>query len=138
MRILVIDADTQERIAALLKYAKEHPFTIEMLREIGEGKRPIPGEDPMFTIHIAHGFKVVYTEELQAPGRVAHLSVSVDTPKKAPSPAAVDAILKAFEMLTMDEGSDVGQINIENTSEDGGIAISIQQVISNELIDATK
>lgn len=57
------------------------------------------------------GYMVTYTQEVQPnappPGLCHHLSVSVDTPHRAPHPAAMNMILEAFGMRPMDESDGV-------------------------------
>jgi hypothetical protein len=58
---------------------------------------PLPKRyNMLFTIEIPFGFTVTYTVEEQSQGWTRHLSVAADRPGRAPSPEAVDMLMREF------------------------------------------
>lgn len=117
MRALIIDGDARLRIKALYDYAIAHPFTMDdVLDRISPTKpTPPPGENPDFVIHLAVGYKVVFSIENQPQvGDICHISISVDAADKLPQPFAVEEIMKEFG-FPGESLSEAIELWIENT-----------------------
>lgn len=96
LRVLAIGPEERKRIQALRVYAEKHFYTMKMLEEVRDGKLSPPGDDPNFVIELSFGYRIVYTIESQILGMCRHISISVDTPGKVPSPMAVQMIIEEF------------------------------------------
>jgi hypothetical protein len=97
MRALVIDEKAKTEIARVISYAQKHMVTVaDLIKNLDGAILPV-GDNPEYVCHFFDGFRVVYSIEDQPHcGLCHHLSVSVNTEGRAPSPDAVEAIMRAF------------------------------------------
>jgi len=95
MRPLVIDEDAKTRIAALKAHAAKNVVSLDELHKLIETGNVL-GDDESNSIHLYHGFRVVYTLEEHPMGLCHHISISVDTPGKMPNEFSVQAIMDEF------------------------------------------
>jgi hypothetical protein len=94
MRLLVIDSNIREKIAALVKYAEENPVSIdELLDTINKQAKPV-GDFSQHTLNLPFGYRLVYSIEEQPKGRIRHLSMSVNEDEKLPNIEVVKEVLK--------------------------------------------
>jgi hypothetical protein len=107
MSVLLIDASVREQIKRVVKYAGEHPTTLEDLHAISAGEKFAVGYNNNHYLIIPHGYRTVYSLEYQPNGRLYHhLSVSIEGKRKssAPHPNAVEMIAEEFGMLNHIKG----------------------------------
>lgn len=97
-RVLIIDEDAKARIKALYDYSVAHQYTWEDILGVVKDQHKAAGNNPMHVIHLDHGYRIVFSLEQQPPGTVAHLSISVDGPKKWPSIESVQLISSEFRL----------------------------------------
>lgn len=95
-RPLLLSAQAQKEIGALIAHAKANPINIHEIFRIIGGNRPPPGDDPKNVIVIPVGYRVVFTIEQHQCGWCRHLSVSVLGDGVAPGPEAVAMIADFF------------------------------------------
>lgn len=93
MRPIIIDGRAKESIRAMVQFAKENPLTIDNVLDVANGQREAPGDMHGYRCYVDMGYKIVYSIEHTPIGLVQHLSMSVDTPGKAPSSEAVQLIM---------------------------------------------
>lgn len=99
MRALIISPAVEDEIAAIKKYAEQHPIDPE--KAIAHSKRDRAGfkrRMDAYTMFIPVGYQVTYSLEIQPPGLLRHISVSVSDRKTLPHPAAMTIICEAFGM----------------------------------------
>jgi hypothetical protein len=108
MAVLMIGATEQQKIAAMIAYAKAHPLLFDVVRKAAVADtvlmklkdRP-PGFERPASQHLVlpGGYRVAYSVEQQPPGLCSHLSISVVGRKekgKMPSPQAIHMIAEEF------------------------------------------
>ncbi len=95
---LLIGAETDTAIAAVIEYAKAHPLSIRQLMEIQAHPERCPGEFKEHTISIPSCYRCVYSIEQHPTKWMRHLSVSVETAKQSERPciAALRQIMVLF------------------------------------------
>lgn len=96
MSVLIIDDGTRKAIKQLVQYASENICSLSTIKKIVAGEEPPPGDCDLFVLELHLGYCCVYTHDEQPGGICRHISVSVDRPRKFPSPEAVDLIMKEF------------------------------------------
>jgi hypothetical protein len=105
---LVID---NEELAALRQYAEENPISADEMRAIMAGEAPVVGEREGYDRNFDIGFRVVFTveEHPQSDGTtkwLRHMSMSVATPGRSPSPPALGLIGEQLGFPTKDNELD--------------------------------
>lgn len=99
MRALVIDEETKKQAAQVRTWARAHVYYPDL-------GGTVPGDDPRFVLHIANGYRCVFSYTATPRGLYRHLSVSVHDPiaemltegrGKYPSPEAMGMIAGLFE-----------------------------------------
>ncbi len=102
MRLVAWGPDEKKRAQEIIEFSKAHPYR--------PGETQTPGEMPEHVMHLLFGVRVVYSITVfphLPPHR--HMSVSVDDPKKLPSPAVVFAIARQlFDFSDVDEKLQIG------------------------------
>jgi hypothetical protein len=98
LRISLIDEAVLQNIERVVAHAEKNPFSLDDMKEIVAGVKPVPGDSEAFTFYVPDGCKAVFTIELQEQGRTRHLSVSVDEDGKLPNIALVNSIMKLVGM----------------------------------------
>lgn len=93
MRVLAINEAVQAEIDDLVRYAEQHPYSMDDLLDMYNGFLPPAGDNPNHVIHIPFGFRVVYSIEKQVKGNVRHASISIDVDVLVPSIEAVQLII---------------------------------------------
>jgi hypothetical protein len=123
MRALVIDNTAKAEITRVLSYAQKHVLKVAELIENLKGNIVPAGNNPEHVCHFFDGFRVVYSIEDQPHlGLCHHLSVSVNTKGRTPSPQAIELLMKEFGIPgTLD---DCVNVWVEN-----GIAINVLQEV---------
>lgn len=93
-----------DSVKARAKQIQQHAFLrreslSSLLNRLGTGALD-PGNDEQLRMQIDHGYKVVYSIEQQpAPlGWCQHISISVESPRMTPNPAAVVEILALWDI----------------------------------------
>lgn len=125
MTVLAIGPEEKEALRSLKEYAEANPMSMDDLLDIINGDIGNAGNFAEFTRHIPFGYRVVYSIEQQIPGDIRHLSVSCQ--KQAPSPEAVELIMK--EMGFEENSTGYTKTFTEDIGE-GKIAINVVQLIS--------
>lgn len=130
MQILVIGPAEFEQIAELRAVAAAMPLhAMGMVAASAQDEAAFRDAMRTHAIFIPHGFAVVYTHEIQPnappPGLFHHISISVNTHGKLPSPEAVETILEAFGMQSLNASDGVW---IEDISQ-GEKAVNVLQLI---------
>jgi hypothetical protein len=99
--MLIIDEATRQRIAEVVQYAEAHTFSLDDLLDVHnqEPDAQVAGDMEDFVCYIPLDYRVVYSIEDQ-PIRVRHLSISVSTPGRLPSVAAVAEIMRWFGFVS--------------------------------------
>lgn len=92
-RALIIGAAQKDKIKNLVDYAEKNIFSMDDLLDTVNKEMESAGDMDGFSIDLPVGFKVVYSIEQQPAGKVRHLSVSVDTPGRCPSPESIQVIM---------------------------------------------
>jgi len=81
-RILVIDAQAEQRITTLRQYAEQHVYSFVFLMELaatGRKEGRSISDDSNHVIFLHDGYRVVFSHEEASPGKIwRHLSVSVN------------------------------------------------------------
>lgn len=95
-RPLIIGPKEQENIKELVSYAERHPYTIDKLMKVADGRLNPPGDDDKYAVTLMHGFRCVYTHEFQKSGLYRHLSISVPGKGRTPNVHAVQMIANEF------------------------------------------
>lgn len=100
MRALIIGEKQRQQIAELIKLAHANPIEMDaaLLEEIARDPPKWQARQKQFELFIPHGFKVVYTREIQHNRLIDHISVSVDKPGKLPNEHAVALICAALDL----------------------------------------
>jgi hypothetical protein len=101
MRALVVTPTKQDEIKALVERAEARPTPYATMKLMAAkhaaGMRPETPPNRGMSLAIPHGYFATFTIEEHKPGKLfRHLSISVDTPGKAPHPAAVEMLMKEF------------------------------------------
>lgn len=126
MRALVIDDNVKNQIGILIAFAKRHVYTNDLLIKVLSGEYPPAGDYDGHSMGIPNGYKVVFSFEDQEPGRMRHLSVSVDDASKMPSPPAVELIMSEFGM-----GNDIHDcVNVWIDKETNSINVLTMDIVS--------
>lgn len=115
--ILIIGPEEKKRIQDLIEFARQHPFSIEAIKKIIDGKAPPPGDMKGFTIQIPFGFKCVFTIEQQSIGQCKHLSVSVPKKGRWPSIEAMQMLMVEFGFIGNITNLVAGTVYKEDESE---------------------
>ncbi len=98
MRVLILDGPIKQEIQTVMQYAKDHPVSrrqMLLLMKQGNRARPI-GNNPRHVVHIADGYRCVFSIEEHPDGWCRHLSISVDKEGKLPSPESVAFLMNEF------------------------------------------
>lgn len=93
IRPLIIDDTTREKIAEIVEFAENNPFSLDDILDCQNGQMPPAGDMEGFSATIEVGYRIAYSIENQPAGKVRHLSVSVNEDGHLPSPAAVEQIM---------------------------------------------
>lgn len=93
---LVINGLARANIRDLIAYAEAHPVSRRQLARVVELVDPPVGADPLHSVAVPVGFQCTYSVEEQPAGLSRHLSVSVETPGRWPSPEAMALIMAEF------------------------------------------
>lgn len=96
LRPLIIDDIVRARIGDVIAYAEHNVLSMDDLLDIHNKQGPAPGDMIGYVCFIPFGYNVVYSIEEQNPGKMRHLSISVDEDGKLPSPSAVEFIMQLF------------------------------------------
>jgi hypothetical protein len=121
MRPLVIGAVQREQIAALRALAADNVMDPEAMKTAAA--KDVAAYRQMMTelsIELPSGYLVTYSHERQpdpAIGLVQHISVSVDAPNRGPHPAAMNMILAAFGMQTIEQSLKVWIEDVSRTEK---------------------
>lgn len=75
----ILDEKGIAELRRIKEYAESHPIKPATLKGMAEGRLTTVGDHDEFTCHLPIGFKVVYSIEMQPPGKCHHLSVSVQS-----------------------------------------------------------
>jgi hypothetical protein len=99
-RPLVVGPKEVAAIQQLIKKAGEHRVPLEDMQRralrLRRGDKLPKSYNMPFTIEIPFGFTVTYTVEEQPQGWTRHLSVAADRVGRAPTPEAVDMLMREF------------------------------------------
>jgi hypothetical protein len=93
---LILDSNILFELRMLVKYAEEHPFSMDDLLDMYNKAIPNTGERKEHVVHIPFGYTVVYGIENQVPGSIRHMSMSLNQEYRVPSPEAVQIIMVAL------------------------------------------
>jgi hypothetical protein len=96
LKALIIDEHVKQAISQVVQYAEEHPVTIDEVLDMYNGQEVPVGESEQHVCFIPMDYRAVFSIEDQAKFHVRHLSISVSTPGKLPSPEAVMMLLPLF------------------------------------------
>jgi hypothetical protein len=113
MRALVIDEAAKAKVATMVEYAEQHPFSMDDLLDIHNKQLDPAGYRPGHCVHLDHGFRIVYCIENQVVGRIRHLSVCVDADHALPNPAMVKVIM---ELIGFKNELERCEVKMEDTS----------------------
>lgn len=96
---LMLSDEVQYRINDVLKYAHDHPYSMDDLLDIMNGTLSPAGANPkhVVSIPVYHEkiyYKVIYCIEEQNDNRFKHITIS--TPSKVPNRYAVKEIIRQF------------------------------------------
>lgn len=96
--MLIIGDNEREKIKKLIEYAINNPFSLDYLKKVMAGRAFCAGEMPNHILELNNGYRCVLSfEDQELPnGLCKHLSVSVDTKGKYPSPYAINMIMREF------------------------------------------
>jgi hypothetical protein len=94
MRALIIDKAAREALQKLVVHAEANVFTMDDLLDLHNGQGPMAGDLDGYSCVLPVGFRVVFSIEDQVPGKVWHLSMSVDKDDRLPNPHAVEVVMK--------------------------------------------
>lgn len=100
MRPFVITDETRQALDTLREYAEQHPITVD---PTDPSASPRVGDNLEYVREVPFGYKVVYSIELQPAGVVQHLSMSVSTPGRLPSPAVVREVATMLQFTAPPE-----------------------------------
>lgn len=125
MRVLIIDNNVKLNAKLLIEHASANPLTMDDIVKTLDGLKEPVGNDPKFTLMIDDGYKVVYSIEEQSKGKVKHMSISVNEPKKLPSPDAVEEIMKLLEFKDPIESAFLDIEEIDNDLS----AITVYEIV---------
>lgn len=108
MRALIMGETQKKQIADLKALAATRVFNAEKDFKFA-ANNPEVWRHLMeaLTIEIPNGFTVTYSQEKQSPGLFHHISISVDRIGMAPSFAAAEMILEAFDLKPLDQSDSV-------------------------------
>lgn len=131
MRPLVIGEDERKQIAELRAFAAATPRdAVASKAAADQNMAAFRDEAHTMTVFLPVGFAVTYTQEFQPhappPGLCHRISISVDTPYRAPNPAAIEMILEAFAMKPLAQSD---HVFIENIGP-GEAAVNVLQLIA--------
>jgi hypothetical protein len=119
MRALIIGAAQKAGIAKLRAMAAENVLDTEAMKTAAAAD--IAAYRQMMvelSIELPAGYLVTYSHERNPlAGVIQHISVSVDAPNRAPHPAAVNMILEAFGMLSVDQSLSVWIEDVSRTEK---------------------
>lgn len=119
MRPLIIGAQQKVEIAALRQLAAENVMDTEAMKTASV--KDIAAYRQMMTelsIELPKGFLVTYSHErVPELGVCQHISISVEAPNRAPHPAAVNMILDAFGMQSIDLSVSVWMEDVSRTEK---------------------
>ncbi len=113
MRALIIGQEEKQKLQALVAHAEKNIFSIDDLLDTFNKELSPAGELAGFVCDIPNGYKVVFSINRTPAGNLRHLSVSVDTPGRMPSPESVEMIMKEI-------GFENGMMNCKLWLEDIG------------------
>ena len=117
VRALIIGPDEVTAIADLKILAAAHVFDPEaVIASVKSNEPAFRAAMRSFSIPLPIGYVVTYTHERQPDpnlGVIQHISVSVDTPGKYPSTAAIEMILRAFGMAPIADSLKVWPEDVE-------------------------
>lgn len=94
MRPLIIDENVKHSLAKIVAYAEKHIYTMDDLLDIKNKQMEAAGDVKENVCILPFGYRVVFSIEQQTPGKVRHLSMSVDTPGNLPNQYSVKEIMK--------------------------------------------
>ena len=119
MRALIIGAMQKEQIAALCALAVENVMDAEAMKTAAA--RDITAYREMManlSIELPTGYLITYSHERHPQiGVVQHISMSVEAPNRTPHPAAVNMILEAFGMQSIDQSLSVWIEDVSKTEK---------------------
>jgi hypothetical protein len=98
MRPLIFGPEERAKLAALRGHAESNPFSLERLKAIAAAGCATTDEDPGFSCEIPVGFRIAFTIEVHPGGTARHISISVATRGRLPSPAAIQMIGRELGM----------------------------------------
>jgi len=121
MRPLIIGSAQKAQIAELREKAEGNIMDTEAMKtaaaaDIDRFRQSMVDQ----SIELPSGYLVTYSLERQPDpqlGVVQHVSISVDAPNRAPHPAAVNMILAAFGMATIDQSLSVWIEDVSRTEK---------------------
>lgn len=125
IRPLILDEEAIEKINRMVAHAETHIFTMDDLLDIYNKQGTIAGDMEEFTVVLPFGYRIVFSIEVQNPGKMRHLSMSVDEDGKLPNPVAVQEIMKATGFTNELENCLVKLEDISPTRQ----AINVMEVI---------
>jgi hypothetical protein len=141
MRALILGHKERADIELLIARAASHVIRYDDMKRAAEayaaGQRGVAPSSVNVaqTMPLPVGFSVTYTHEEHRRDVVCrHISISVDHPDKAPHPAVVDEILKAFGFHHR-----VGQVPMwAEPLVNGGVAINAVEPLDGDLARLSK
>jgi hypothetical protein len=118
-RPLIITDEARRQATAAIERALKHPIPLDVIKQLA-----VPLDQKMLTLEdrkkagaekvirpasehvlIPYGYRASISFEHQPDGLARHLSVSVDTPGRVPTPEAVEMIAKVFGFRMQGIGS---------------------------------
>lgn len=97
MTVLVINDDMREEIARVRDHALTHPFNVQQVELRNIDSATSPGCDERFTCLLPKDYRCVFSIDSNRAGKTfRHLSVSIATKGRYPSPLAVNVLMKEF------------------------------------------
>jgi len=96
LRPFLVDDDIRHKIASIVTYAEQNPFTIDQMLDRMNGDIKPPGDMDEYTCIIPYGNRVVFSIEIIGDVKRRHLTMSVNEDGKLPSIVAVEETIKLF------------------------------------------
>ena len=129
MRMLIIGPQEKFVLETLREKAEAEPFSFDDLLDI-YNKNAEPAGDRGFAVVLSEGFRVVFTHEENGPEKnmTRHLSVSVDDPRRVPSPDAISALMAELGFKSLLKSGEC-HIYMEKLDSNGHQAVNIIEYV---------
>lgn len=111
--MMLVTPVEEANINRVVKYAEEHQLTMDDFLDRMNNPALSPGIDPHCQCRIPHGFKMVYTIEVAPPGKIRHLSVSVDKKDSLPPMEGIRMLMQIIGFKNTLEGCHVYEEKLE-------------------------